>query len=100
MAASVLLDNREICRSSESGRRQATNPQCISERHQEIIAACEKDRTMMPPPTRSQSAELYRRMDAVAREYLRTDEKSARRAEILKELSELAALVESEKPPA
>jgi hypothetical protein len=55
---------------------------------------------MMPPPTRSQSAELYRRMDAVAREYLRTDEKSARRAEILKELSELAALVESEKPPA
>jgi hypothetical protein len=49
---------------------------------------------------RSQSAELYRRMDALAREYLRTDEKSDRRAEILKELSELAALVEPEKPPA
>jgi hypothetical protein len=50
------------------------------------------------PASCSQSAELYRRMDALAREYLRTDEKSEQRAEILKELHELAALVEPEKP--
>jgi hypothetical protein len=52
------------------------------------------------PVSRSQSAELYRRTDALAREYLRTDQKSDRRAEISKELSELAALVEPEEPPA
>jgi hypothetical protein len=46
----------------------------------------------------SQSAELYRRMDALAREYLRTDEKSERRAETLKELSKRAALVEVKEP--
>jgi len=51
------------------------------------------------PVSRSQTAELYRRMDALAREYLRTDETSDRRGEILKELSELAALVEPEKLP-
>jgi hypothetical protein len=46
----------------------------------------------------SQSAEFDRRMDALAREYLRPDEKSERRAETLKELSKLAALVEVKEP--
>src|SRR5438093_236722 len=36
----------------------------------------------------------------LAREYLRTDKKSGRRAEILKELSELAALLEVKEPTA
>jgi hypothetical protein len=43
--------------------------------------------------------EINRRMDALAREYLRTNEKSVRRAEILTELHELAAFWSNAEKP-